>query len=498
MSVDYIRPEVSEKLAEWAKIRACLSGPTAIRAGKTTYLPMPNPTDTSAENLARYDQYIARAVWYGVTGRTHKGMVGQAFQKAPVLELPSVLEVMRKDVDGAGVPLLQQSARVLGLVLGYGRCGMLTDYPRTEGATSRKEQIAGLVRPAILVYEPQTIVNWTVAKVGAKSVLTMVVLQEEHEAQAAEDDPFKRETATQYRVLALVDGLYHVEVWRSTGTGDGTAFEPVPELSVDPVDSSRKRLTEIPFTFVGSENNDSTIDLAPMAEIAELNVGHWHNSADYEQSCYQVGQPTPWASGLTESWVKANFPGNKVQLGSSSFIPLPVGGACGLMQPAPNSQPKEAMELKERQMVALGAKLIEPSARQRTWGEARLEHASEISVLGTCCNNVTDAYLANLRWAGIFAGTNEAAQFEMFPDAELSRMTPEELQKLMELWQGKAIADSELRSNLKKAGVATLDDDGWKEEVASNPGFAEQDMGDDEQVTPQRTQQQAQASEEQR
>jgi hypothetical protein len=50
----------------------------------------------------------------------------------------------------------------------------------------------------------------------------------------------------------------------------------------------------IPFTFVGSVNNDETPDLPPLYDLAVLNVAHYRNSADYEESCYMVGQPTPY------------------------------------------------------------------------------------------------------------------------------------------------------------------------------------------------------------
>ncbi len=47
---------------------------------------------------------------------------------------------------------------------------------------------------------------------------------------------------------------------------------------------------EIPFTFVGAQNNDPTIDDSPLAALVEINHGHYRNSADYEDSVWFCGR----------------------------------------------------------------------------------------------------------------------------------------------------------------------------------------------------------------
>jgi hypothetical protein len=131
------------------------------------------------------------------------------------------------------------------------------------------------------------------------------------------------------------------------------------------------------------------------------------------------------------------------------------------------------MDTKERQMVALGAKLIEQKSVQRTLGEARLEYATEISVLGSCAKNVEKAYANALKWCGMFAGTDEASEFVLNLDFELGRMTPEERKQLMAEWQGHGISWTEYRNALKRAGVASQDDQEAKDEIDSAaPTFA--------------------------
>ncbi|MBL1368232.1 DUF4055 domain-containing protein, partial [Acinetobacter baumannii] len=109
-------------------------------------------------------------------------------------------------------------------------------------------------------------------------------------------------------------------------------------------------MDEIPFMFVGSHNNDPEIDNPPMYDLAELNIAHYRNSADYEEAVYMMGQPTYWFSGLTKEWIKEVL-GGKIQLGSVGGVLLPANSSAGLLQPTPNTMAKEAMDQKENQMV---------------------------------------------------------------------------------------------------------------------------------------------------
>ena len=148
-NVAYIRPEYTALSPRWQLIRDCLSGEEQVKKRGDAYLPRPNPTDTSDENKARYTQYVQRAVYYNVTGRTHAGLVGQVVSVPAQLELPTLLAPMLKDIDGVGVSLAQQSQKALGVVLAHGRAGLMTDYPVVAEATTRAQLQKGAVSPNI-------------------------------------------------------------------------------------------------------------------------------------------------------------------------------------------------------------------------------------------------------------------------------------------------------------------------------------------------------------
>lgn len=460
-NASYVRPDVTEMKPRWDMIRDCLAGQDAIKDAGVKYLPMPNPSDTSAENRERYRQYLERAVFYNVAKRTHAGLVGQVFQKTPVLEVPRQLDIVLSDADGGGVGMLSQSKKTLGNVLAFGRAGLLTDYPATSAPSTQQQVMDGSSRPTISTYGPGSIINWRTRMVGARKMLSMVVLQED----AADDsDEFELVYSLQWRVLRLgPDGIYTVQLYGVSEDEDSPVV-PTSEVII-PRDASGAPLKEIPFTFVGAVNNDEEIDLPPLADLCDLNIAHYRNSADWEEASYICGQPTLVLAGLTDDWVK-NQLGGTVRIGSRGAVPLPVGGSADLLQASPNTMPATGMERKEAQMVALGAKLLEQRQVQRTATDARIEYATEISVLGTSAANTAEAYLRALKWCGQFAGTDEPSKFEMAVDFDLGKMTAQEQQQLVESWVKGALSTSEMRGAMKRAGLATLDDEAYEAELA--------------------------------
>jgi hypothetical protein len=134
--------------------------------------------------------------------------------------------------------------------------------------------------------------------------------------------------------------------------------------------------------------------------------------------------------------------------------------------------PFEAMQHKERQMVALGARLLEQKDVQRTYGEAQLEEASQMSILTSVADNVSQAYEQALRWCAMFTEptvSEEDIEYDLNTDFPASRMSPEERRQLIVEWQGSAIAFSEMRKVLTKAGVAELTDEEAQKEIQENP-----------------------------
>lgn len=453
-SVDTVRKDLADRLPTYNMIEACVEGEEVVKAGRELYLPMPTPTDNSPENVERYTAYITRAVYYNATGRTREGLAGQVFANDPELEYPPRLEMLVTDSNGAGIGILQLAKMTVNDVLSYGRHGLWVDYPTMERPATVKELVDGIVRPIIRTYDPRDAINWRTKVRGAQKILSLVVLRESY---AAEDDGFATVIDTQYRELRLDENdEYYVQVWRPETPNSAQYVEYGDR--VYPLDADGNRLTEIPFTFVGAVNNDETIDPPPMADLARVNLGHYRNSADYEEACFICGQPTLFIAGMEESWYKNVLKG-KILFGSRNGVPLNEGAVPHLIQAKANMLPMEAMVHKEKQMVALGAKLIENRSVQRTLGEAEMERTGELSALSVIARNVSRAYTWAMEWCAAFVGEPESSvKLELSTDFAVSRLTANDRVQLLRDWQGGGIAWTEYRDILRKAGVKLKDD----------------------------------------
>lgn len=477
--VDYSRNELTTLLPIYYLIRDVLDGEAAVKGiiGNSTvgiagsdngglpmtitnivltrarrYLPQPNAEDKSEANLERYRAYVIRAVFYEVTARTLEGMAGQIFLRDPVVEIPNQLDILKTDADGGGLSLDQSAYRAVRHCIAYGRTGILVDYPVTDGPVTKADVAAGDIRPTFTIYEPWNIINWRIETDDAKRVLTFLVLRENREDEGI--DGFQLDSYEQYRVLSIDDdGNHLVEIYRR----DKTKFDQTETYT--PTDHQGKPLTYIPFMFIGSENNSEVPNRPPLYGMSSVNIAHYRNSADYEEACFIAGQPTPVLTGLTEDWVTNVLKGS-ITLGSRASIPLPVGANATLIQATANTMPIEAMKHKEDQMVAIGAKLVQTQRQAtKTATQKIIETTSESSTLANVAKNVSQAFVWALGVACDFVGAAKTAiKYELNKDFDLTSMTADDQNAVITQWQTGAIAFPEMRTVLRRAGTATLDD----------------------------------------
>ena len=461
--VTFQRPEYEAALPRWELVSDCCAGQEAIKAKTTTYLPKPNPLDTSPKAQTRYDNYLMRAVFYNATGRTLTGLRGLAFRKVPVLTVPDSLKYVEDDIDGAGLSIYQQSQSTLDSVNKSGRYGLLTDYPQTDGNTSKSDMEKKGIRATVAAYEPQSIINWRTAKVGGLHKLSLVVLSEMAEVET--DDGFGIEKVQQYRVLKLVDGIYWQELYQAGKDG-------VWALAQDPYapkDGRGKLWDEIPFQFVGASNNDTSVDAAPLYDLAEINIAHYRNSAEYEDSIFMCGQIQPVASGVDENWVEV-LKKHGIEIGSRTLFPLPQGAQFSFEQAESNPLAAEGMKHKESQMIALGAQLLSEDGTIKTATESDNDNSQNTSVLALVCSNVSEAYSKCLMWMARFMGVSGEALYEINQDFVVHRLDSQLLTALVAAWQSGALPKPDLWAQLRKYGLIDPEktDEELKDEIEAD------------------------------
>ena len=463
------RQELFDVAEKYRRIQDAISGEEAIKKRGATYLPIPSSCEKHSELDAGYIAYQTRAIYYNVCKPTRDALVGQLFTPPPVVELPTGLEFLIEDANGEGLNLEQLTKQAANHVLPFGRGGFLTDFPVTDGNVTRGDIESGRFRPIIRFFEPWAIRNWRTEKIGTVHKLVMLVLDEQVEV-AKTDNEFDIELELRQRVYRLTDGCVSVEVYGPEG-------KPIEGEKYDLCNRDRQPLDSIPFDFVGSLNNDAEVDEPPFINMANLNIAHFRNSADYEDSVYLVGQPTPVYAGLTVDWVENYFQGGKVAFGSRTSIPLPENATAMLLQAEANSLAFEAMTHKEDQMRSVGGKILDPDQKiEKREIEIKEEAANQKSVLATVKDNLQLALFAAVQRAGALIGIDVIEgehKIELNEDFDLASLDSNETTTIMEAYDKRLVAFAEVRNHFKRAGVAMLADEEAQAAIKEDFAFVE-------------------------
>lgn len=441
MTTDYTHPDYDALAPKWRKVRDAVAGEDTVKAAAEAYLPRPNKFDTSTEASERYRSYLQRAVYYNAVGRTLQGLVGIAFANWPQVETTEAY--LLSDADGSGVGLIGQAQWMLSEVLQTGRGGLLVDATSVDPAQRSRPRTVGAAmadgfRTFVVPYRAEDILTWEVSG----TTLVRLVLRE-----TAPD--YSGGTVTyvaQLRELVLgADGKCTVKIWRRF-TKEGT-FKLASTVETG--------FSGIPFVFVGAVNNDPHPDQPPLLDLANLNLAHYRNSADYEESAFLLGQPMFAVSGVDEEWVNARRAGG-MYVGARAMLPLPQGGDAKILQVAPNTLAKEAMDNKERQMQALGARLMAQGEAVKTATQSAAETKAAYSALSLACDNVSQAYTRALQYAVRWmrsSAVNVAASFAI--DTRFNDLTLDAnaIQQVVAAWQAGLVPQSDAWTVLRRLGV---------------------------------------------
>lgn len=481
--VRFVRREIALKKKQWTVIRDCLEGEQKIKEKGTVYLPYPSTSKPDCENVEdkRYQSYKDRAVFLNVTRRTLYELMAQVFIKAPVVDVTdnALIKYVLENATGNGVSLEQCAKQSLNYALAYAYGGVFVDFPETKGAVSVADFDKGGYRPTITPYNPFDIKNFRVEDVGAEEKLTLVVLGENYFEPSS--DGFEIKEKKQLRVLRLVDGVYKQTIYRATSDVDsGLQANDFEEWkTIVPTDADGKTLDFIPFYFVGMENNNPYPDNPIMYDLASLNIAHYRNSADYENTMFIAGQATLFVSGLAgnKSIPVGASDSPAIKLGSEHAINLQNGGTAGLLQAKADSGLAESMEKKEKQMSAFGAKFLDSDNVAKTAYQVKVENPSQGSILANCADNVSDAYTKALKVAHKLCGLDDTnVMFELNTDFEYNRVGSDEQNFFINAWKQGAISFTEMRECLKRGGSATQENDVAKKEIDEERAKAQEEQ----------------------
>ena len=459
-TVDFKHPDWTANQDKWALIDDMCDS-----CNLQSHLVRINPDDTSKENSTRNDQIFKRAVFVAIAGHTSKGLVGKAFSKEPKMEIPTSLEYVNENVDGAGISLIQQAQDAMRETIRKGRYGLLIDMAQAEEGKEFSKADMLFNFSTIQLFKASQIINWRTVQIGSQIGLKQVVWALTEQIDGPDGFSFEDVDVRLELRLDPIESqeggtswMYTMHEWRKATDGNVTKEDWVRIASYLPTDGKGDVLERIPFIFGGSEANTPRIDPAPMYDMCKVNQGHWNNSAVYEDSVFLVGQAQPWMSGLTQDMIDL-FKANNMYVGSGRMIGVPGGEQFGFAQAEPNSLAKEAMDDKVQLMVSLGAMLVQPGTVAKTATQSAGELLTQHSVLSLSTSNVSEAYLDALKFVALFMNEDRVNDlvFELNQDFVEPDVDFNMLREMIAGFMGGAIPPVDYHEWMKKSKLTDKD-----------------------------------------
>jgi hypothetical protein len=456
-------PLYTENAEIWETCRDACAGQHAIKKKGTRYLPKLN-----SQKTAEYNNYKNRANYYNATGRTLQSYEGMIFRKDPIVnmknkesgdESTSIDKVKYFNrITNKGKSLSALLHDTVGEIIQTNRTGILVDYPRhpkmdDPQGFSRYDKERLDYKPTLTMYPAETIVNWQTVYDHDKPIPVMYVLKEVvYDYQANGIFPTEIDS---YRILSLepyiadsgeLKARYKQSFFKETYTGQGRDRKAMLQLAdvVYPLKNG-DYLERIPFfvlTDKGIEFENITTPI--IYDLAELNLSHYKNSADWENELHMVACKTIYFPG----WDKKAF-GNPrfggALAGPENCVPQ-------MIEASNKSGLADEMKNKEERMSVLGSEAISKQGRYvSSAATAKISSKAEASILTTMAVSLSAAFSEILTFLLEWDEHEDlVAEVVLNTDYYDEQVSGEELMKWMRVWQGGGLSFDAYYNMLEK------------------------------------------------
>lgn len=401
MPVDTRHSSSQDSLDIWQTACDVLDGgEVGVKRNATRYVPM-----LPEQEPDEYDAYVKRGVFFNVSGRTLEALMGFIFRKPATIKTNDSSESMNGFIKDASL-------------IGRGFPDFLYD---TAGYTLKKGWHVTVVdfnveenQPYVIHFEAPDVVNWQMTRIKGRMQLSRLIL---HELDSKYVDLGDGEKAPdkyvemqyhQWREYELVpDGVGNyfmvLTIWRRRKTSPGTSAGARPKAGSRLPGTGPAKLADGDENFVAidtiiPERGGFTLPFIPaiphstkgpvwevsrsiLDDMIALNLSMFRNSVDLENVRHVLGVPTPWFAGFTDD------EDDEIHFGTTrAIVTNEVNASCGMLSVKGDDilPLKEAIEEKERQCAALGARMLDQQNNKNgpeAFATVALRQTGETSVL---------------------------------------------------------------------------------------------------------------------
>lgn len=431
MPVSTVHPLYAKRSLQWETMRDCIEGEDAVKAKGPVYLPR-----LSGDTDASYAAYKMRARFVNYTKRTLDGLHGLIFRRSPVVERPdnprliSILD----NIDKRGTSLYQFVSDSVYDVMITGWGGLLADFPKTEEGTDLLSAEKMGYRPYVRYYPAESIINWKYGVVNGSERLTMVVLREQWDSD--EEDPFVHNFTTVYRVLILVNGVYHQWIIKEGEVKIKNGIESQePDVLVEDI---VVRINGKPLDYIPFEALPGKIPETPMfLDLARVNIGHYQKSADYENGVHMTTIPTGYVTGHDKYIDPVTKEEEVIELGADRFLMFKEADATVgtlVFSGVGLTHSETALSNAMSDMAVLGSRLVTPEkGSSESADSAKIHRAGENARLAAFARNVSEGMTRVLKTVAEWAGENGDISISLCTDYDTLAFDPNALNSLANL-----------------------------------------------------------------
>ena len=400
----------------WILIEDLLSGTYGMRKKHRRYLPQePRELDES------YDNRLARSVCPPYYQRLERMLAGMLTRK-PV-RLDDTADVIREqlfDVNLLGDDLNVWTYETARKMIRYGHVGVLVDAPADGG------------RPYWVCYTPREILGWRTETQDGQQVLTQLRLME---YVTKEDGEYGEKTVEQIRVLT--PGEYKLHQKQDNGE-----FELVDEGTTS--------ISEIPFSVAYSGRVGYMESRPPLEDIAELNLKAYQIQSDLDNQLHISAVPMLAFYGFPSS-------AEEVSAGPGEAIAFPAEGRAEYIEPAGRSFDYQFKRLEQlaAQINELGLSAVLGQKLSAETAEAkRIDRSQGDSTMMVIAQNMQDMIDNCLQFhAQFLGGATAPGSCLVNRDFLGSRLEPQDVQSLLQLYTAGTITQETLLQNLADGEV---------------------------------------------
>ena len=425
----------------WVLIEDLISGTYGMRRKHRRYLPQePRELDDA------YDNRLARSVCPPFYQRLERMLAGMLTRK-PV-RLNDVTDTIREqlfDVDLQGNDLNTWTYETARKMIRYGHVGILVDAPADGG------------RPYWVSYTPRDILGFRTETVDGATKLSQLRLRETI-IKPSEDSEYGEEQIEQIRLLT--PGNYQIHQRDKKG-----------DFRV--VDEGTTSLQEIPFAVAYSNRFNTMESRPPLEDIAELNLKAYQVQSDLDNQLHISAVPMLAFYGFPSS-------AEEVSAGPGEALAFPAEGRAEYIEPDGKSYDAQfkrldqiASQINELGLSAvLGQKLSAETAEAK-----RIDRSQGDSTMMVIAQNMQDAIDNCLQYHAQFLGESQAGSAMINRDFLGTRLEPQEIQALLQLYTAGTITQETLLTQLAEGEILGDDFDIEEElEATQNGGLIDMDQ----------------------